>query len=60
MTILICSNDIEDYDEFEKECNAVGDVNLSKELNLELQSFNEWSRKMHPAFHWNDGNKVSC
>ncbi|MFN2438355.1 MAG: NmrA/HSCARG family protein [Chitinophagaceae bacterium] len=33
------------YDEFEKECNAVRDVNFSKELNPELQSFDDWLQK---------------
>lgn len=33
------------YDEFEKECNEVRDVSLSRKLNPELQSFEEWLQK---------------
>ena len=33
------------YDEFEKEVNRVRDVDFSKELNPELQSFEQWLEK---------------
>ena len=33
------------YRDFEKECNSVRDVSYSKELNPELQSFDQWLSK---------------
>ena len=33
------------YDEFEKEVNKVRDVGFSKQLNPELQSFEQWLQK---------------
>ena len=38
-------NMLQFYRDFEKECNEVRDVNKSRELNPELQSFDQWLSK---------------